>query len=482
MKFISRPLSLILVFAMLVVFFLIPGAEPVEAATQCYGDYTLIDTIENYNSCTGMQGMALDDTYIYNVKINSSTEANGFITRTHRTTGATSYLTNASTGTIYFSNLGHANDMEMVTINGVQNLLVATGNAGSESLLRFTLSGTTLKQVGNYTAMLNGSQTGVSSAQVMRVNGSQLDLMIKKNKYLYYATLDTTKTSGQFTITHAFTLDVANVWINGKAKDMSSWLHQGFEYIDNRIFVPITCDSDMSISSIAVYNVLGASGTIQNDPSLSFYIDSATYSEKFEIESCGICPSDGKLYFNTNQATASSGNYDAVHYITGYTYDPSWGATNSEVYRWETIDNTLRSVTDGGAVYNGLGMSQGNISGKTYTDARFSMTQGVVLKHNEPWILEWKSSGAWTDGALLMAANNKSKYEGNRYIFREEGICNLAGETFYFNVIDAKVFTGKEADGLTQTHRISGLNQKNAYLFDMRGDQEISIYLTKVTE
>ena len=72
--------------------------------------------------------------------------------------------------------------------------------------------------------------------------------------------------------------------------------------------------------------------------------------------------------------------------------------------------------------------------------------------------------------------------KGNRYIFREEGICNLAGETFYFNVVDGSVLTGKAADDLTQTHRITGLNQKNAYLFDMRGEKEISIYLTKVAE
>ena len=436
MKYILRSLSLLLVVAMLAGYFLLPGAGPAEAATQCYGDYTLIDTIENYGGCTGMQGMALDDTYLYNVKIASSTQDNAFITRTHRTSGSTSYLTNASTGTVYFTNLYHANDMEMVTINGVQNLLVATGKAGSESLVRFTLSGTTLTQVGNYTAILDGSETSVSSAQVVRVNGTELDLIVKKNKYLYYGTLDTAATSGSFTITHAFTLDVANVTINGTVYDMTDWLHQGFEYIDHKIFVPITGSSDMSISSIVVYDTQGASGTIQNDPSLSFYIDSATYSEKFEIESCGICPSDGKLYFNTNQATSSSGNYDAVHYITGYTYDPSGGATGSGVYRWETANDTLQSVTTGGATYNGLSMSQGSVSGNEYTSARFSLHEGVVLKHDEPWILEWKSSGSWTDGSLLFSAYNKSKYEGNRYLFRRKNSTLIAlgeysGGTFY---------------------------------------------------
>ncbi len=72
--------------------------------------------------------------------------------------------------------------------------------------------------------------------------------------------------------------------------------------------------------------------------------------------------------------------------------------------------------------------------------------------------------------------------KGNRYIFREEGICNLSGETMYFNVIDGGVHTGETVDGLALTHRITGLNQKNAYLIDMRGEDEITIYLTKVQE
>jgi hypothetical protein len=96
--------------------------------------------------------------------------------------------------------------------------------------------------VGNYTVVYadNGNQTGASSAQVMRVNGSVVELMIKKNKYLYTATLDTTKTSGKLPITHVFTMDVANMWLNGKIVDTTEWLHQGFEYRDGKIFVPIS--------------------------------------------------------------------------------------------------------------------------------------------------------------------------------------------------------------------------------------------------
>ena len=291
-RYATKTLSILLILVLLAGFFLIPGAPTASAATQCYGDYTLLDVIENYSGCTGAQGMALDDTYIYNVKIASSTEDNAFITRTHRTSGATTYLTNASTGGYFFTNLYHANDLEMVTINGVQNLLVATGKAGSTSLVRFTLSGTKLTQAGTYTAVYSddGTQTSVSSAQVMRVNG--------------------------------------------------------------------------------------------------------------------------------------------------YVYDPSWGASQSGVYRWETQSGSLRSVTTDGAAHNGAAMSQGSISGTAYTGGRFSLHEGIVLKHSEPWIVEWKGSGNWTDGALLLSAHNKSKYEGNRYLFRRKNSTLIAlGEysdgTFY---------------------------------------------------
>jgi hypothetical protein len=381
--------------------------------------------------------MAVDDTYIYNVKIASSTEDNAFITRTHRTSGSTVYMTNASTGGYFFTNLYHANDMEIVTVDGVQNLLVATGEAGSDSLVRFEINGTTLTQVGSYTAIYDdGSQTGISSAKVMGVHGTVLDLIVKKNKYLYYATLDVSKSSGEFTIVHAFTLDVENVSIDGTVYDLTEWLHQGFEYIDHKIFVPITGYPDMSVSSIVVYDIQGASGTIRNDPSLSFYIQSTTYSEKFEFESCGICPADGRLYFNTNQATSSDGDYDSIHVFDDYVYDPSGGAAQPGVYRWETRGGSLQSVTSGGAAYNGLAMSQGSISGTDYTDGRFSLHEGVVLKHDQPWILEWKSSGIWTNGGLLMSSYSKSKFEGNRYIFRRKessliALGEFSGNTYY---------------------------------------------------
>jgi len=72
--------------------------------------------------------------------------------------------------------------------------------------------------------------------------------------------------------------------------------------------------------------------------------------------------------------------------------------------------------------------------------------------------------------------------QGNRYIFRGEGLCNLNGESVFFTIEDTTLYTGKTADGMTATHRITGVNRTHAWLYDQRGEKEVTIYLTRVTE
>ena len=71
---------------------------------------------------------------------------------------------------------------------------------------------------------------------------------------------------------------------------------------------------------------------------------------------------------------------------------------------------------------------------------------------------------------------------GNRYIFRGEGICNLNGETMYFNVLDMDVYTGSAADSLTKTHRLNSINRTTAWFVDERSGKDVIIRLERVTE
>lgn len=232
-----------------------------------YEDYGNVLELYNLNGCTGMQGMTVDNQYIYNVKVDSSTEDNAFIARTHKDTGSTVYLTDSSTGSQYFSYFGHANDLELDTIAGVNTMFIATSTDGDYSLVRMELNGTSLTKIGNYKTTYNGTATAISSANVMAKSDTDITLLIKKGKHLFTTTLSVNATSGTLVLEHIFSIDTANVTIDGVCNDFSDYLGQGFEYIDGKIFVPMACADPMNKGCIAVYHIEGASGTIPPFPS-----------------------------------------------------------------------------------------------------------------------------------------------------------------------------------------------------------------------
>ena len=71
---------------------------------------------------------------------------------------------------------------------------------------------------------------------------------------------------------------------------------------------------------------------------------------------------------------------------------------------------------------------------------------------------------------------------GQRYIFRGEGVCNLNGETMYFTMDGMDILTGKTADALTKTHRLNSINRTTAWFVDERGSKDVIIRLDKAAE
>ncbi len=72
--------------------------------------------------------------------------------------------------------------------------------------------------------------------------------------------------------------------------------------------------------------------------------------------------------------------------------------------------------------------------------------------------------------------------QGNRYIFREEGVCSLNGERLYFIVEDTAMYTGEKQTMMAVTHRLTGVNRSHAWLYDLRGEKEVTIYLTRISD
>ena len=91
-----------------------------------------------------------------------------------------------------------------------------------------------------------------------------------------------------------------------------------------------------------------------------------------------------------------------------------------ESFYWRTEENSIVSVTDDFYEENALTLKSGAILNGNFRNVRIEMEKTVLLKHDKPWYIEWKSEGAWydnTDGALLFSESNQS-VNSNCYLYR----------------------------------------------------------------
>ncbi len=421
MKKMTKRLLLVALCLLLLVTVVPAPADAAEAYStlpqQHYGDYLTLNMVYDASDCYSIQGVCTDNTYTYCAKINGN-DTNAFVMRIAKSDGSKTYMTNASTGTNYFSNLGHANALDTVAINGKQQLFVT----GGATLVRLIINGTTLTTAGTYTATYNGATASMTAAQIMSASNTEVKILVKSGRTLYTGTLDPTASSGNIELTKLCTLNVSEIRIKGSVIDFSTFTQQGFDYHDGKVFLPLSGNAyveTINYSIVAVYDLEGAAGDLRNDPSLSFRVISGNYSGLFEIEDVAVCPMTGQLYFSVQRRkTASDTDYDAVSYFYGYTYNPSMSTTSADDFRWETIDNELVSVTDGGNVFNRAERFHGDINNNVMSQSIFSLSRAVVLKHDVPWVVEWKSSGSFGGGAMMLATERTYGVTDAAYLFR----------------------------------------------------------------
>ena len=131
----KRILSSFLIVALLSALILqvLPGVMAVDYLTTLpqkhYGDYGTVNLVYDQGGCYSMQGMTVDTNYTYCAKVGSN-DAIAMIVRLEKATGAKVNMVNASNNSYYFYNLGHANALDLATINGVQQMFVFGYRAG----------------------------------------------------------------------------------------------------------------------------------------------------------------------------------------------------------------------------------------------------------------------------------------------------------------------------------------------------------------
>ena len=420
MKIISkRILAMLLCVAMLLPLGVFDLPQKVHATN--HGTYDTVAVVTNLNSgYPSMQGLGLCGNYLYAVKTDGD-DYGATVCRVDKRDGTKAWLKNTGNSSNYFYDFGHGNDCEVVIAGGQTNMFIPTSATGSGSLVRYTISGTNATKYGSYQMVSpSGANIGGGAIRAARVDDENIYFVFKSGKSIYTGTLPITQTSGQLVMTKMCTLDTTGVYVNGTYKDLTMFTMQGMGYHDHMLYIPISGHANadtINQSIILVYDLLGASGTIKplNDP--TFLITSATYAAYFEVESCVIDPESNLMYFNTNRRKSSSDtNHDGVHWITNWVYEPDKRTTAVENYRWEMNGDRLESVTDEGAVFNGLAWHGGSVSGGTITKGRYATDRNIVLKHDRPWVVEWKSNGC-SAGELLFATQAVSNYANAPYIF-----------------------------------------------------------------
>ena len=378
-----------------------------------YGEYDTLSMIYDQGDCYSMQGMTLDANYTYCAKIGDN-DGIAAIIRTSKTTGNKTVMTNGDNGSYYFYNLGHANALDMTYANGYNQILVTAG----ATLVRLKMNGSTLYTAGTYTATYNGATASMTAVQVMSASDTAIKVLVKTGRTLYTGTLDPTVSSGNIALTKLCTLNLSSARLKGQVYDFSSYVQQGFDFHDNKVFLPLSGTS-VDTSIVLVYDLQGANGDIKNDPTLSFRVISGTYAALFEIEDVAVCQVTGKLYFNTNRRKSNSDtDYDSCSYFLDFSYDPSMSTIAPADYRWETVNNELVPVMQGGGTYNLPTMFHGSITDNVMDQALYSLNRSVMLKHDAPWVVEWKSSGSFTGGALLLSTGKHSMVPNAPFLFR----------------------------------------------------------------
>ena len=314
----SRFLALLLCAASLAAAAVFPASA---AELKRYGDSDLTEIAElpESNGCYSSQGMAVGEEYIYAVQIGGNNDI-ATITRVDRESGRTTKMRDAATGRGYFKFLGHANDMDVVKINGVEYLTVLTYGGGVAVL---EVQDTMLKLHGEYTTKRGKNTVSPGSLSVKSVEGSVITFLCRQGMELHYATLDLEAETDEIKLIPKYSLNPTTPIIDGKTYDFTGWLGQGIGVVGDMVLVVITGNhvvETINHSIILGYDLSKAASYRLTTPDLVFYIVSDNYYGLFEIEDCDVAP-DGKIYFNTNGRRVLNGSSaDGIYSFDAYTF------------------------------------------------------------------------------------------------------------------------------------------------------------------
>ncbi len=455
--------------------------------SNCTLKWTVPNTTEGGNTMSAMQGLNVGTTYCYTAKIDGS-DAYCDVTRINMNTGDKTVMAYYSslTATSESSNntMGHANDITVVGIDGVNYMYVATMKKGT-AITRLKIDGTKIRLTG-YFKLVNasGDSISVSAIKQVKVSGGYAYFLLKSGNTFYSFKVSSTANGGSASnptavnVYKVFTIDTRNAVFaksNSSASvydNIEDWTNQGFGYNKSEgvIYVPIWDSSTPSRNVVICYNIknnidtwLETTKNLSNrvyPTKTSFMIQNTSYSQ-YEIESVGFrtgqdSTGDLKMYYNTNCSstggegvyscsyTSGSGNMTSLadgQVLWTTKYDANGGSgTTSNTYHIRGITTKLRA--------NGFTRSG-------YTFAGWNLTRksdGKWLYKDADGTARWYTKGSQPNTSVLALYSDKqgvsqlSGSNGDTVTCYAQWTPNSTGTTSFYIQYDANGGTGTMAD------------------------------------
>ena len=294
---------------------------PVTAAeTVTDESWTKLSFTQHNLGCTSNQGMGVGDTYLYSVMIGEE-NTKAIVYRVHKDTGRTRVMKNGDTGEYIFTNMGHANDVEVAVIDGVEYLYVLAG----DHIEVYKVDEHKLYQHASYNLFYNGKAFNVGAFAIYKVDEKNIHFLFKwSNKTISSGKIAWKKTEGRIPVTVKCYLDSTAVEVDGEIRDFTGFANQGIDVYGDIVFA--TYAGCYEVETVYQSLILGfdlseidkGTPTLKPREDLIIYMESSDYPRCFEIEDCGIS-SDGKMYFNANcWKSLQDTNHDGVFVLNDF--------------------------------------------------------------------------------------------------------------------------------------------------------------------
>lgn len=303
---------------MLLTTLVIPTAAAAETITD--EGWTKLANTHHNMGCTSKQGMGVGDKYLYSVMIGGE-NTKAIVYRVDKEKGRPIIMKNGDTGEYFFTNMGHANDVETAVIDGVEYLYVLVG----DHIEVFEVDGKSLHQHATYNLFYNGKPFNVGGFAVYKVDEKNITFLFKwSNKTISTGKIAKDKTEGRIPVSVKCYLDSTAVEVNGEKRDFTGFANQGIDVCGDIVFA--TYAGCYEVETVYQSLILGfdlsqiekGTPTLQPREDLVIYLESSEYPRCFEIEDCGVS-SDGKMYFNANcWKSLQDTNHDGVFVLDDF--------------------------------------------------------------------------------------------------------------------------------------------------------------------